>query len=121
MKIDDEKINEINQERKWANGKMIKMDSKVFKTSLELEKETFKDGALSKKNKELIAVGISAMVNCESCMQWHITEAYKDGATEKEIIEAIEVAYEMGVGSVTVNSRFGLEVMESLYHGKEEE
>ena len=41
--------------------------------------------------------------------------------TEKEIVEAMEVAYEMGVGSVTVNSRFGLEVMESLYHNKMEE
>ena len=121
MKIDEDRITEINKKRKWANGKMIKMNSKVFKAFLELEKETFKDGAVSKKNKELIAIGISTIVNCESCMQWHITEAYKDGATEKEIVEAIEVAYEMGVGSVTVNSRFGLEVMESLYHNKKVE
>ena len=81
MKINDEKINDIIQKRKWANGKMLKMNSKVFKAFLELEKETFTDGALSRKNKELIAIGISAIVNCESCMQWHITEAFKDGAT----------------------------------------
>ena len=112
----DEKISEINKKRKWANGKLIKSNSKVFRIIQELEKATFTDGALTKKQKELIAVGISVITNCESCMQWHISEAVNDGANEREILEAIEVAFEMGIGPATVNGRFALEVMESLFH-----
>jgi AhpD family alkylhydroperoxidase len=110
-----ERIEQLIKQRKWANGKLIKYNSKVFKAIQGLEEATFKDGALPKKVKELIAVGISVVNNCESCMQWHIGEAVKDGATEREILEAVEVAFEMGIGPAVVNGRFALEVMDELF------
>ena len=109
------KIEQIIRQRKWANGKLIKYNSKVFKAIQGLEEATFRDGALPKKTKELIAIGISVVNNCESCMQWHIGEAVKDGATEKEILEAVEVAFEMGIAPAVVNGRFALEVMSELF------
>jgi AhpD family alkylhydroperoxidase len=105
------KFDEIDRKRKVAHGRLIKLNSKVYKAFLEMEKVTFCDGALSKKNKELIAAAIGVVTNCESCMQWHIGEAIKDGATEREVLEAIEVAIEMGIGPATVNARFALDVM----------
>jgi alkylhydroperoxidase/carboxymuconolactone decarboxylase family protein YurZ len=60
-------------------------------------------------------VGIRMFNNCESCMQWHIGEAVNDGATEREILEAVEVAFEMGIGPATVNGRFALEVMDEHF------
>jgi AhpD family alkylhydroperoxidase len=33
-----------------------------------MERAAFAAGALSKKHKELIALGISVVTNCESCM-----------------------------------------------------
>ncbi|HPI38224.1 MAG TPA: carboxymuconolactone decarboxylase family protein [Ignavibacteriaceae bacterium] len=59
-----------------------------------------------KNNKDLIAVAIGAVTNCESCMQWHIEQAYKDGATIQEVLEALEVAIDMGIGPVTLNAGF---------------
>lgn len=110
-----DRIDQLIRQRKWANGKLMKYNSQVFKAINELEKVTFRDGALPKKVKELIAVGISVVNNCESCMQWHIGEAVKDGATEREILEAVEVAFEMGIGPAVVNGRFALEVMDELF------
>jgi len=80
-----------------------------------MEKAAFSDGALPKRTKELIAVGISVAINCESCMQWHINQATKAGVSQQEILEAIEVGIEMGGGPATVSARFALEVMEDLY------
>jgi AhpD family alkylhydroperoxidase len=114
-----EKIEQLIKQRKWANGKLIKYNSRVFKAIQALEEATFKDGALPKKVKELIAIGISVVNNCESCMQWHIGEAVKDGASEKEILEAVEVAFEMGIGPAVVNGRFALEVMEECFRNPE--
>jgi AhpD family alkylhydroperoxidase len=110
-----ERIEQLIKQRKWANGKLITYNSKVFKAIQKLEEVTFCDGSLPKKVKELIAVGISVVTNCESCMQWHIGEAVKDGASEKEILEAVEVAFEMGIGPATVNGRFALQVMDELF------
>jgi AhpD family alkylhydroperoxidase len=110
-----DKFKEINRKRKEAHTKLIKLDSKVYKAFLEMEKATFCDGALSKKHKELIATAISVVTNCESCMQWHIEQAAKSGATIQEVLEAIEVGIEMGIGPVTVNARFALEVMEGVF------
>jgi len=110
-----DKIDQLIRQRKWANGRLIKYNSRVFKIFQELEQATFCDGALPKKLKELIAVGISVVTNCESCMQWHIQEAVNAGADEREILEAIEVAFEMGIGPATVNGRFALEVMDSIF------
>jgi AhpD family alkylhydroperoxidase len=112
-------FDEINKKRKEAHAHWVRFNSKVYKAFLEMEKATFRDGALSKKNKELIASAIGVVTNCESCMQWHIEEAIKDGATEKEVLEAIEVAIEMGIGPATVNARFALNVMnENFSKGK---
>ncbi len=111
----DKRIESINRKRKKANSVFKKLDSKVYKAFLEMEKATFIDGTLSVKTKELIAVSISVVTNCESCMQWHIEQARNKGATAGEILEAIEVAIEMGAGPVTVNARFALEIMESYY------
>jgi alkylhydroperoxidase/carboxymuconolactone decarboxylase family protein YurZ len=47
--------------------------------------------------------------------QWHIKQAKNEGATIQEVLEAVEVAIEMGIGPATVNARFALEVMEKNY------
>jgi AhpD family alkylhydroperoxidase len=88
--------------------------SKVYEGFLAMESATYRDGALPKKQKELIAVGISVVKNCESCMQWHIEQAATDGASFEELLEAVEVGIEMGGGPATVSARFAMEVMESL-------
>jgi AhpD family alkylhydroperoxidase len=80
-----------------------------------MEQAAFSDGALPKKHKELIAVGISVVGNCESCMQWHIEQAAKGGANQQEVLEAIEVGMEMGGGRATVSARFALEVMDRVF------
>jgi AhpD family alkylhydroperoxidase len=80
-----------------------------------MEQAAYSDGELPKKVKELIAVGISVVIDCESCMQWHIEQAAQAGATHREVLEAVEVGIEMGGGPATVSARFALEVMERIY------
>ncbi len=111
-KIDIDKIEKIIHDRNEANKKFSSIGSKVYKSFLNLEKETFIDGSIKKMHKELIALGISISINCESCMEWHIKEALNSGATEEQIIEVVEVSIEMGGGPSTVASRFALKVLE---------
>jgi AhpD family alkylhydroperoxidase len=113
-----DKIDEISRRRKRAHAKLQSLRSKVYDAFLHMEAATYSDGALSKKVKELIAVGISVTTDCESCMQWHIDHAAMAGATMREVLEAVEVGIEMGGGPATVSARFALEVMERVFPGE---
>jgi AhpD family alkylhydroperoxidase len=108
-------LDDITRRRKKAHSKMLELNSGVYKAFLDMEKTAYTDGALKKKHKELIAVGISVVTDCESCMQWHIEQAALAGAVMREILEAVEVGIEMGGGRATVSARFALEVMEEVF------
>ncbi len=113
MKDQDKvKIKKILHDRQQAHQELLHRDSKVYKAFLDLQKAAFCDGELSKMHKELIAVSISVVINCESCMEWHIHQALLMGATEPQVMEALEVAMEMGGGPATVSARFALQVLE---------
>lgn len=108
---DREKIEKIIRDRKLANGFYLKK-SGTFRAFMALEEKAFSFEGIGKLQKELIAVGISVATNCESCMQWHIGEAFKAGGTEEQVLDAINVAFEMGGGPATVSARFAMNVLE---------
>ncbi len=108
-------LEEIAHKRKLAHTRLNRLKSKVYGAFLEMEKAAYADGALTRKQKELIATGISVVTDCESCMQWHIEQAAAAGATLDEVLEAVEVAIEMGGGRATVPARFALDVMADVF------
>ncbi len=108
---DHEKIRKISLTRKEANT-FYSAKSEVYRSFLEMEGKTYRDGRLSRMHKELMATAISVVINCESCMEWHIKQALDNGAGEEEIIEAVEVGIEMGGGPATVSARFAMKVLE---------
>lgn len=55
-------------------------------------------GALSVREKELIAIGISLYHRCEDCIAVHVFNAFEAGCTRQEIIEAAEIAMVFGGG-----------------------
>jgi AhpD family alkylhydroperoxidase len=114
-KLDIDKIEKIIADRKKAY-KFFADTSKVFNSFLDMELNTYADGHLHKKTKELIALGIAVYSNCESCMEWHIHQGLAAGATKEEIIEAIEVSMEMGGGPATVACRFAMNVLEYYFN-----
>jgi AhpD family alkylhydroperoxidase len=115
-KSDIEKIQRIIADRKKANL-FFTGNSQVYRSFVEMEQKTYSDGNLEKKYKELTAVGISVVINCESCMEWHIKQALDAGATREQVIESIEVGIEMGGGPATVSARFAMKVLE--YYSEE--
>lgn len=115
---DIQKIEKLITDRKQAHA-YYEERSKVYNAFIDMEKQAFSPGKLEKKYKELIAIGISIHINCESCLEWHINEALKSGSSKEEILEAIGVGMEMGGGPSTVSSRFAMKVLE--YYTQEPE
>lgn len=93
-------------------GKLGKNCPEVMKAFMGLHNEATKDGALSLKTKELIALGIAIVVKCTGCIQSHVKTALDAGATREEIYETVEVAILMGGGPGTVYGAMAIEAMD---------
>jgi AhpD family alkylhydroperoxidase len=111
----DHELEAMTRRRKDAHAELMARNSAVYRAFLDMERAAFSDGELPKKAKELIAIGISVVIDCESCMQWHVEQAALAGAIEREILEAIEVGMEMGGGPATAHARFALAVMTKVF------
>jgi AhpD family alkylhydroperoxidase len=109
------KIEHSIEDRKSLHLEFLK-NVNTYKPFLELEEKAFKDGALNKKTKELMALSISIVTKCEPCMEWHLDQALQAGATDKEVYETIDVAIEMGGGPAGAYARF---VLSALAYFKE--
>jgi len=59
----------------------------------------FKEGALSQKDKQLIALGISLYSQDEYCIIYHVKGCLDQGASEQEILEAVGVTAAFGGGA----------------------
>jgi len=113
--MNHEALEALTRSRQWAHQKLLEQGSQVYQAFLDMERAAFADGALPKKTKELIAIGISVRINCESCMQWPIEQAAAAGASGREVLEAVEVGIEMGGGPATVSARFALTVLAAVF------
>lgn len=63
-----------------------------------------KDGALTYREKELIAIGIALYSQCRECIAVHCQKALEAGCTRKEILEAAGMAMVFGGGPVLASS-----------------
>ena len=55
-------------------------------------------GALTRREKKLIALALSIYTRCEDCIVHHVYEALKMGITRKEILDAAGVGIVFGGG-----------------------
>jgi len=77
--------------------------------------EVLKDGALSTKTKELIAVALAVGLTCEYCIRFHVPKAVEAGATRAEILEAAGVSMLMAGGpAATYSAVVLLEILNEL-------
>lgn len=79
-----------------------------------LHKSTTAEGELTRKTKELIALGIAMSANCDGCVAYHVKDAIAAGASRNEILETIGVAVMMGGGPAVVYGCQALEALDQL-------
>ena len=57
-----------------------------------------KEGALSKKSKELIALALAVAARCDGCIGFHAQALVKLAVTQEELMETLAMAVYMGGG-----------------------
>lgn len=79
-----------------------------------LGKAVLKDGAISLKTKELIAVSLSVQNRCDTCIMSHVKNAIKAGVTREELVDALGVCVLMGGGPNSAYAATALEVFDQF-------
>jgi AhpD family alkylhydroperoxidase len=72
------------------------------------------DGALSVREKELVALGIAVAQRCTPCINLHVQKCLKAGADRKQILEAASVAVVMQGGPAFTHLPPVLEAVDEL-------
>lgn len=83
---------------KTGVGEMTDKLPNLVKAYHEFTAECFNPGALSAKEKQLIALGIALFAGNEICTFYHVQEAVSSGASNEEVLEAVGVAAALGGG-----------------------
>ncbi len=72
------------------------------------------EGALSVRDKELIALSIGMAIRCDECVYAHVEKAAKAGATRAQILEAAGVVVVMQGGPGYVHVPMVVEALDAL-------
>lgn len=102
------------QEMAQRSAALSKAMPDVIKAFGNLHSETIKEGVLSVKTKELIAITVSIIVKCQPCINAHIKGCLKAGVTREELVDAIGVAVLMAGGPGTAYGALALSVYDQL-------
>lgn len=76
-----------------------------------------KEGVLSKKTKELIAMALAVAARCDGCIGFHAQTLIKLGVTQEELMETLGMAVYMGGGPSLMYAAEALRAFEEFGEG----
>ena len=83
-----------------------------------LAQAAMRDGALSRKHKELTALALGVAGHCDACIGFHMQALVKLGATREEVEETLGVAVYMGGGPSLMYAATALRAWDELAGAK---
>ena len=107
-------VKEFNDYRSKMNEKLLADDNKVIKRIFNLDTNTYMEGALDVKTKELLGLVASAVLRCDDCIKYHLETAHKQGVTKVEMMETMSIATLVGGTIVIPHLRRAYEFWEAL-------
>jgi len=109
-----EMINEFREYREKMNKKMLDTNNKVLKRIINLDTNTYLEGALSSRTKEMLGLVSSMVLRCDDCIRYHLDQCYEQRITNEEMYEIFSVANLVGGTIVIPHTRRALEYWEEL-------
>jgi AhpD family alkylhydroperoxidase len=101
--------------RERLNANVDKANNFLVKRFYNIDHNTYLEGALSSKTKELMGLVASAVLRCDDCIFYHAIQAYRLGVTRVEQEESLNVALVVGGSIVVPHLRRAYELLEEMY------
>ena len=95
------RVEEFRAFRERMNERILDADNLVIKRFFALDTQTYKDGALDTKTKEMLGLAASMVLRCDDCIAYHVIRCKETGATNDQIFEIFNVGLIVG-GSIVI-------------------
>ena len=89
-------------------GDITKLQEKMGKKFFDYYGEVFKEGALTEREKALIALAVAHTIQCPYCIDAYTSTCLEKGADEEQMMEAVHVSAAIRSGSSLV---YGVQMM----------
>ena len=106
--------NEFNEYRARMNEVILSKNNLVMKRLWNLDTNTYEDGALNKKTKEMLGLVASMVLRCDDCIKYHVGKCHELGVNTEELYEIFAVANIVGGTIVIPHTRRAAEYWEEL-------
>lgn len=110
----NDQIKDFRSYREQMNERLLAADNKVIKRIFNLDTNTYTDGALSAKVKEMLGLATSMVLRCDDCIKYHLEKCMEQGVSKEELMEIFAVANLVGGTIVIPHTRRALEYWELL-------
>ncbi|MDF2437197.1 MAG: carboxymuconolactone decarboxylase family protein [Bacteroidota bacterium] len=107
-------IKEFNEYRAKMNEKILSADNVVLKRLFNLDTNTYAEGALPVKTKEMLGLVASMVLRCDDCIKYHLEKCKDNGVNTAEVFEVFAVANIVGGTIVIPHTRRAVEFWEEL-------
>jgi AhpD family alkylhydroperoxidase len=87
--------------RERMNAEILSCGHLGIKRFFALDHDAYENGALPSKTKELLGLVASTVLRCDDCITYHLIQCQKEGVSDKEFQETMNVALIVG-GSITI-------------------
>ncbi len=106
---------EFIETRRNLNSIVENADNYLVKRFYNVDHNTYLEGAIPAKYKELMGLVVSAGLRCDDCIKYHIIQSYRLGATRVEQEESLNVALVVGGSIVIPHLRRAYALLAELY------
>jgi AhpD family alkylhydroperoxidase len=110
----NKQIAEFNEYREKMNEVILGKSNKVIGRLFNLDTNTYAEGALNTKTKEMLGLVASMVLRCDDCIKYHLGKCYEQGITTDEMYEIFAVANIVGGTIVIPHTRRAAEYWEAL-------
>ncbi|MBU6324479.1 MAG: carboxymuconolactone decarboxylase family protein [Bacteroidetes bacterium] len=108
-------IEAFEQFRSAMNEKILSADNLVLKRLFNLDTQTYQEGALSVKTKEMLGLVASLVLRCDDCVKYHLGKCREQGVNSDELFEVLAVANIVGGTIVIPHTRRAVAYWEALH------
>ncbi|MFM7217081.1 MAG: carboxymuconolactone decarboxylase family protein [Bacteroidota bacterium] len=110
----ESQVEEFNAYRSRMNERILSEDNLVIKRLFNLDSNTYTEGALSVKTKELLGLVASMVLRCDDCIRYHLGKCHEEGVNSQELFEAFSIATIVGGTIVIPHLRRAVEYWDQL-------
>jgi AhpD family alkylhydroperoxidase len=107
-------VKEFNDYRAKMNERILEQKNLVMNRLWNLDTNTYAEGALDTKTKEMLGLVASMVLRCDDCIKYHLGKCHEMGITTEQMFEIFSVANIVGGTIVIPHTRRAVEYWDEL-------